>query len=109
MSSTIDVAFAMARAWKDGLDAVGQVLLSAGRDGEDAQLWAAVAFLSTRLPEADPDAIAWTALVRNRRGIKTVARDMGASRERDKQRSADIARQASLFEVSTHESTKEVV
>jgi adenine-specific DNA methylase len=107
-ASTIDVALAMAKAWKDGLDAVGQVLLAAARDGEDTQLWAALSFLSTRLPEGDPDAIAWTALVRNRRGIKSVARDMGVSRERERQSSVDKARQGSLFELPAAV-TKEVV
>jgi len=108
-SATIDVAFAMAKAWKDGLDAVGQILLAAGRDVEDEQLWAALSFLSTRLPEGDPDANAWTALVRNRRGIKTVARDISVSRERDQQSNRDKARQGSLFDVSTAVDAKEAV
>jgi hypothetical protein len=108
-SATIDVALAMAEAWKGGLDAVGQVLLAAGRDGEDAQLWAALSFLSTRLPEGDPDVIAWTALVRNRRGIKTVARDIGVSRERELRGSAESARQGSLFEQLPTSATEETV
>jgi hypothetical protein len=108
-SATIDVAFAMAKAWKDGLDAVGQILLAAGRDVDDGQLWAALSFLSARLPEGDADAIAWTALVRNRRGIKTVARDISVSRERDQQSNRENARQGSLFDVPTVVDAKEAV
>lgn len=108
-SSTIDVALAMAHAWKEGLDAVGQVLFSAGRQAEDTQLWAALAFLSTRFTEADPDAIAWTALVRNRRGIKTATRDIGVSREQAAKKAADETRQASLFESPSVTAVKETV
>lgn len=99
-SSTIDVALAMAHAWKDGLDAVSEVLLAAGRDAEDAYLWAALSFLSTRLPEGDGDAIAWTALVRNRRGLKTISRDLNAAIQRDVADRQSRERQASLFEMT---------
>ncbi len=66
-SATIDVAMAMAKAWPDGLDAVADVLVATGRDAEDNYLWAAISYLSSLLPEVDPDAIAWTSLVRGRR------------------------------------------
>jgi adenine-specific DNA methylase len=73
-SSTIDVAMAMAKAWPNGLDEVARVLAAAGRDEDDVYLWATLSYLSSLLPEADADAIAWTSLVRARRGIGNVAR-----------------------------------
>lgn len=68
-SSVIDVAIAMARAWPEGLNAVAEVLANSGRDPEDPHLWAAIGFLSVRLPEADPDVQAWNGIVRGRRGV----------------------------------------
>ena len=65
-SATIDVAMAMAKAWPEGLDAVAEVLVATGRDTADNYLWAAIGYLSSLLPEADPDAVAWTSLVRGR-------------------------------------------
>jgi adenine-specific DNA methylase len=98
-SATIDVAMAMAKAWPDGLDAVADVLVTTGRDTEDNYLWAAISYLSSLLPEADPDAIAWTSLVRGRRGIGAVTRGVvSARREADKVKDAK-ERQASLFDV----------
>ena len=72
-SAVIDVAMAMAAVWTDGLDAVGKVLADSGRD-DDPYLWATIAFLSGRLPESDPDAMAWTGLIRNRRGVSAAAK-----------------------------------
>ena len=94
-SSVIDVAMAMAKAWASGLDDVAQVLAAAGRDEDDAYLWATLGYLSSLLPEADPDAIAWTSLVRARRGIGNVARGVVSAR-----RKADeaTALQGSLFD-----------
>jgi putative DNA methylase len=94
-SSVIDVAMAMAKAWPGGLDEVAQVLASAERDDDDAYLWATLGYLSSLLPDADPDAIAWTSLVRARRGIGNVARGVVSA-----QREADEAkdRQRSLFD-----------
>ena len=65
---------AMAKAWPEGLDAVAEVLVATGRDEADDYLWAAIGYLSSLLPEADPDAVAWTSLVRGRSGIGTVTR-----------------------------------
>lgn len=95
-SSVIDVAMAMARAWASGLDDVAQVLAAAQRDEDDAYLWAALGYLSSLLPEGDPDAVAWTSLVRARRGIGSVARGVILA-----QREADEARdnQRSLFDI----------
>ena len=94
-SSVIDVAMAMAKAWASGLDEVAQVLAATGRDEDDAYLWATLGYLSSLLAEADPDAIAWTSLIRARRGIGNVARGVVSA-----QREADEAqgRQGSLFD-----------
>lgn len=95
-SSVIDVAMAMAKAWAGGLDEVAQVVAAAGRDEEDAYLWATLSYLASLLPEADPDAVAWSSLVRARRGIGNVARGVvSAQREADEAK----ARQGSLFDI----------
>jgi putative DNA methylase len=74
-SSVIDVALAMARAWKaGGAEDVAEVLVAAGSEGDDEQLWATITHLIERLPEADPDALTWTALIRSRRGIENATR-----------------------------------
>jgi len=93
-SSVIDVAMAMAKSWADGLDEVGRVLAAAGRDEDDAYLWAALGYLSSLLPEGDPDAVAWTSLVRARRGIGNVARGVSQRREADQRKD----RQGDLFD-----------
>lgn len=88
-SSVIDVALAMAGAWQAGLAAVAEVLAGSSRDGEDPHLWAAITFLCTRLPEADPDVQAWNGIVRGRVSVAresvAVARDHRAAAERKKQ------------------------
>jgi hypothetical protein len=68
-SSVIDIALGVAKAWPDGLNAVAEVLAAAGRDSEDPHLWAAIRFLSLRLPEADPDVQAWNGVVRGKRSV----------------------------------------
>lgn len=95
-SSVIDVAMAMAKAWAGGLDDVAQVLVAAERDADDAYLWATLGYLSSLLPEADPDAVAWTALVRARRGIGNVARGVVSARHEAGQHKD---RQRSLFDI----------
>lgn len=68
-AAVIDVALAMAREWPKGLEAVAEVLTASARDADDPHLWAAIAFLSVRLPEGDPDVLAWSGIVRGRRGV----------------------------------------
>ncbi len=99
-SSVIDVAFALARAWPEGLDAVGEILLASQRNAEDPFLWAAMNFLSSRLPEADPDAIAWARLVGRRRAISTATREFSSALRRAKQEAEARNRQGSLFDLS---------
>lgn len=80
-SAVVDVALAMAKVWPEGLDAVGEVLTAAGRQEDDSFLWAAISFLADRLPDADPDAIAWTGMLRSRKGVQAAARGLTAARE----------------------------
>ena len=99
-SATIDVAMAMAKAWPDGLDAVVDVLVATGRDTTDNYLWAAIGYLSSLLPEADPDAIAWTSLVRGRGGIGAVTRGVVTARREAAEMQDAKSRQGALFDVS---------
>ncbi len=97
-ASVIDVALTMARAWPEGLNAVAEILAASGRDSEDPHLWAAIGFLSARLPEADPDVQAWNGIVRGRRSVASAT--LGVVREHStraaKQKLADA--QMQLFE-----------
>jgi hypothetical protein len=62
----------LARAWGEGLDAVADVMTASGReDADDHQLFAAMAYLASRLPDGDVDRQAWISLARNRRGLAT--------------------------------------
>jgi adenine-specific DNA methylase len=70
-SPTIDVALALARVSEDGLEAMGQLLASAERDADDSYLWAAIQFLADRLPDNDPDAVAFARVLRTRTSIGT--------------------------------------
>ncbi len=106
-SATIDVAMAMAQAWPDGLDSVAEVLVAAGRDTADNYLWAAIGYLSSLLPEADPDAIAWTSLVRGRGAIGTVTRGVVSARRMAAELQDSKNRQGSLFDISWHEDASE--
>ena len=97
-SATIDVAMAMAKAWPEGLDAVAEVLVATGRDTADNYLWAAIGYLSSLLPEADPDAVAWTSLVRGRSGIGAVTRGVVSARREAAKLQEAQNRQGSLFD-----------
>lgn len=77
-SPVIDVALTMAKAWTEGADAVGQVLAAADKD-TDPYLWAAITFLADRLPDSDPDGIAWTKIVRNRAAVSGAAKGAHAA------------------------------
>ena len=97
-SSVIDVALALAKAWPDGLDAVGEILVASQRNTDDPFLWAAMKYLSSRLPEADPDAIAWTELVRGRRAIGTATREFASVKKRAEEEAQAQSRQGTLFD-----------
>jgi putative DNA methylase len=96
-SPTIDVAFALASAWNEGLDAVADALSASGRDGEDTHLWSVLTFLCSRLPDNDPDKLSWTTLVRTRKGLTARVRDVQETRKREEQRRDTKARQTDLF------------
>jgi putative DNA methylase len=97
-SSIIDLAWALARAWPNGLDDVGDEIHRSGRSADDQYLWAAFKYLCAHLPEADPDAAAWTALMRNRRAVVTAVRGQSAQIiEIARERAAKEA-QGQLFE-----------
>ena len=97
-SSVIDVAMAMAKAWPEGFDVVGEVLAASQRSLDDAYLWAAMTFLSSKLPEADPDAVVWTGLVRSRRGIGSATREVVTNKKRADEEADYGSRQGNLFE-----------
>ncbi len=97
-SAVVDVAMAMAKAWPEGLDAVGEVLAASQRSLDDPYLWAAMGFLSSKLPEADPDAVAWTGLVRAKRGIGAATREVVTNKKRADEDADDLSRQGNLFE-----------
>ena len=98
ISAVIDVAMAMAKAWPEGLDAVGEVLAASQRSLDDPYLWAAMGFLSSKLPEADPDAVAWTGLVRAKRGIGAATREVVTNKKRADEDADGRVRQGNLFE-----------
>lgn len=97
-SPVIDVALAMARSWPEGIDAVGEVLTAAGRQEDDSFLWAAISFLADRFPDADPDAIAWTGMLRARNGVIASARGVGAARRAREAVEAASNSQPTLFD-----------
>jgi putative DNA methylase len=104
-SSIIDIAFAMVRAWRDGITEVGEVLAAANRDTEDSHLWAALNYLASRLPEADPDRQAWMALVRTRKVIHSAARELIGVRRQIQERSKAESLQRNLFHSQDEENT----
>ena len=95
-SPIIDVALALVVAWQDGIEAAGDVLARSGRDTEDTHLWAALTYLSARLPEADADRAAWTGLVRARQGISVAIRETVAARQRAEDRKKKDSLQTTL-------------
>ncbi len=72
-SAVVDVALALAAASEDGIARMGEVLAMSGRDTDDAYLWAAIQFFADRLPDSDPDAVAFSRVLRTRGGIAAAA------------------------------------
>ena len=64
------------RASEQGLAAMGEVLASSQFDADDQLLWAAIQFLADRLPDADPDSVAFHRVLRARAGIGTAAENV---------------------------------
>lgn len=78
-SAVIDVALALAAASEEGLEAMGEVMVAAKRDPEDSYLWAAIQFLADRLPDNDPDSVAFTRVLRTKTGISNAAESVAAT------------------------------
>jgi putative DNA methylase len=78
-SSIIDLALALASASENGLQEMGQVLVDSKRPADDTYLWAAIQFIADRLPGNDPDAIAFTRVLRARDGIINAAQALAVS------------------------------
>lgn len=106
-SPVIDVVLAMAKHWSDGLDAVGEVLVDAGRDIDDAYLWAAILFLADKFPDSDPDAIAWTGILRNRKNVGNAARSVVVAKEHERENAGNNERQG-MFNFDTLNGFEEV-
>lgn len=102
-AAAIDVALRMAKRWTDGLDAVGEVLIDAGRDADDAYLWATISFLADRLPDSDPDAIAWTGILRNRKNVGSAARGVATRKTHAADEERHRQAQGGLFDMDEDE------
>lgn len=72
-SAVIDVALALAAASDEGLEAMGEVMVTGNREPDDTYLWAAIQFLADRLPDNDPDSVAFTRVLRTKAGIGNAA------------------------------------
>ncbi|WP_433126518.1 hypothetical protein ACQPWW_27490 [Micromonospora sp. CA-240977] len=96
-SAVVDVALALAAASEDGLAAMGEVLAAAGGGVNDTYLWAAVKFLADRLPDSDPDAVAFSRVLRVRDGIASAAENVLVAKEQRQQRQQAESVQLSLL------------
>jgi putative DNA methylase len=75
-SAIIDTALALARASGDGIAAMGEELAASQFDPDDQFLWAAIQFLAERLPDSDPDSVAFHRVLRARGGIGSAAENV---------------------------------
>jgi adenine-specific DNA methylase len=75
-SAVIDVALTLAAASEQGVAAMGEVLAASHFEADDQFLWAAIQFLADRLPDSDPDSIAFHRVLRARVGIATAAQNV---------------------------------
>jgi putative DNA methylase len=96
-SSVIDVALALGRSSDAGLQAMGEVLVSSGRAADDAYLLATLKFLAERLPDSDPDGIAFTRVLRSRAGLGSVVKVMEVTHETAANRRASEDAQLKLM------------
>ena len=107
-SAVIDVALALAAASEDGLEAMGEVMVAAERDPDDTYLWAAIQFLADRLPDNDPDSVAFTRVLRTKGGIGNAAEKVAATNyeKTRKQRADDAAVEAAVTTATEHTGSK---
>ncbi len=96
-SAVIDVALALAAASAEGLEAMGAVLVAAERNPEDTHLWAAIQFLADRLPDNDPDSVAFTRVLRTKSGIGHAAETVAATNFQEARRQRDNDAQLKLI------------
>jgi putative DNA methylase len=96
-SAVIDVALALAAASAQGLTAMGEVLAASQFESDDQFLWAAVQFLADRLPDADPDSVAFHRVLRARAGIGTAAENVAKAVRADRARQDVEDRQIKLL------------
>ncbi|MFF2629274.1 DUF1156 domain-containing protein [Kitasatospora griseola] len=96
-AAVIDIALALAAASGEGLQAMGQVLVDAERAADDSYLWAAVQFLADRLPDNDPDSIAFTRVLRSRAGIVNAVEGIAVSNDEQSQQQKDADAQLRLI------------
>jgi hypothetical protein len=76
---------------------MADVLAASGHVADDAYLWAAVQFLARRLPEHDPDSVAFARVLRTRTSIANVAETAITSYEQQRQRQEDEDAQMRLL------------
>jgi hypothetical protein len=98
MCSIIDAAFALADAWQEGVSGAAKILARSGRDADDPHLWAALNYLSSRLPEGDRDRQAWTGIVRARKALHANARRLIGVPEATQKKVQRDDRQSTLFD-----------
>lgn len=96
-SAVVDVALALAAASDEGLEAMGEVMVAAERDPEDTYLWAAIQFLADRLPDNDPDSVAFTRVLRTKAGIGNAAEAVVASNYENARKQKDDDAQLRLM------------
>lgn len=96
-SAVIDVALALAAVSEDGLTAMGEVLVASERSSDDTYLWAAVQFLADRLPDNDPDSVAFNRVLRTRTGITNAAETLVTTDEQQRQRQKNSDAQMRLL------------
>jgi len=78
-SSTYEVVRGLASRWPRGTDAAAACLTAAERPPTDAQVWALVDWLATKLPASDPVRVALAAVKRNRASIQATAASSGTT------------------------------
>lgn len=96
-SAVIDVALKLAAASEEGLEAMGEVMIAAERDAEDTYLWAAIQFLADRLPDNDPDTIAYNRVLRTKVAIGGAAESVAAANHEKARKQRNNEAQPRLF------------
>jgi len=96
-SAVIDVALALAAASEQGMASMGEVLASSHLEAQDEFLWSAIQFLADRLPDSDPDAVAFHRVLRARAGIGAAAENVAETLRAERARQDVEDRQIRLL------------